>query len=313
MKIQMDFTPTEFWKNFRLGTELSISGNFIYNGLYNFDLMSHFYYEDEAFEFLYNISVGIERLQKICIVLLEHSDNTNQEEFEESLISHNLDDLNQRIEKHRKINLGKNHKKLISLLTKFYKSSRYEMYQMESVYRPNQSKLQLIKFLEESLDIEISVDMLGCTSNDDRIKKFVGKTVGKFCKEYYKIVKDECYRLRIFTYEIPYESKAFKIFMSEKYDFSEEKIVQKEILKYLIQSEIPKGFKDYLNEHSPLELEMYDTNYYLERLISFHKEYSIKGEIEELYTELDNVKERLEHLKPIGNSDFSFEFDNEEE
>lgn len=60
MKIQMDFTPTEFWKNFRLGTELSISGNFIYNGLYNFDLMSHFYYEDEAFEFLYNISVRIE-------------------------------------------------------------------------------------------------------------------------------------------------------------------------------------------------------------------------------------------------------------
>lgn len=58
------------------------------------------------------------------------------------------------------------------------------MYQLESVYRPNQSKLQLIKFLEESLDIEISVDMLGCTSNDDRIKKFVGKTVGKFCKEY---------------------------------------------------------------------------------------------------------------------------------
>lgn len=58
---------------------------------------------------------------------------------------------------------------------------------------------------------------------------------------------------------------------------------------------------------------MYDTNYYLERLISFHKEYSIKVEIEELYTELDNIKERLEHLKPIGNSDFSFEYDNEEE
>ena len=29
-----DWSPTEFWKNFRLGSELSISGNFIYNGLY---------------------------------------------------------------------------------------------------------------------------------------------------------------------------------------------------------------------------------------------------------------------------------------
>lgn len=309
----MDFTAIEFWKNFRLGTELSISGNFIYNGLYNFELMSHFYYEDEAFEFLYNISVGIERLQKICIVLLEHNENTNQEEFERSLISHNLEDLNQRIEKHRKINLGKNHKKFISLLTKFYKSSRYEMFQMESIYRPNQSKLQLIKFLEESLDIEISVDLIGCSPNDDRIKKFVGKTVGKFCKDYYKIVRDECYRLRIYTYEIPYESKAFKIFISEKYDFNEEKIVQKEILKFLLQSEVSKDIKNYLNEHAPLKLEMYDTNYYLKHLISFHKEYSIKSEIEELYTELDNIKDRFEHLKPIGNSEISFEFDDEEE
>ena len=311
--MKTDFTPTEFWKNFRLGTELSISGNFIYNGLYSFELMSHFYCEDEAFEFLYNISVGLERLQKICIILLEHKDDTNQEEFEESLISHNLDNLNTRIEKYRNINIGKNHKKLLSLLTKFYKSSRYEMYQMESVYRPNQSKLQLIKFLEESLDIKISVEMIGCTSNDERIKKYIGKTVGKFCKEYYRIVKDECYRLRIFTYEIPYESKAFKIFMSEKYDFSEEKIVQKEILKYLIQSEIPENLKEYLQEQPPLELEMYDTNYYLNRLISFHKEYSIKGEIEELYTEVENVKERFEHLKPIGNSDVSFEYYDEEE
>ncbi len=309
----MSFTPTEFWKNFRLGTELSISGNFIYNGLYSFELMPHFYYEDEAFEFLYNISVGLERLQKICIVLLEHKDDTNQEEFEESLISHNLDDLNTRIENHKKINIGKTHKKLISLLTKFYKSSRYEMYQMQSVFKPNQSKVQLIKFLEESLDIEISVDMLGCTSNDERIKRFIGKTVGKFCKEYYQIVKDECNRLRIFTYEIPYESKAFKIFMSEKYDFSEEKIVQKEILKYLIQAELPKNFKEYLKTHPPLELDFYNTNYYLNHLFSFHKEYSIKGEIEELYTDFDNIKERLEHLKFIANPDVNFEFDEEEE
>jgi len=309
--MKMDFTPAEYWKNFRLGTELSISGNFIYNGLYSFELMSHFYYEDEAFEFLYSISVGLERLQKICIVLLEHKDGTNQEEFEESLISHNLENLNIRIGKHKKINFGKNHKKLLSLLTKFYKSSRYGMYQMKSVYRPNQSKLQLIKFLEETLDIEISTEIQGCTPNDDRIKKYVGKTVGKFCEEYYKIVKEECSRLRIFTYEIPYDSKAFKIFMSKKYDFREEKIVQKEILKYLIQSELPENFKEYMQEHPPLQLEMHETNYYLNRLISFHKEYNIKGEIEELYSEIEDIKERFEHLKPIGNSDISFDYEEE--
>jgi len=303
----MSFTPTEFWKNFSLGTELSISGNFIYNGLYCFELMPHLYYEDEAFEFLYNISVGIERLQKICIILLEHDDDTNQEEFEGSLISHNHNDLHTRIEKHKTINLGKPHKKLLSLLTKFYKSSRYEMYQIQSVYKPNQSKLELIKFLEESLDMEISVEMIGCTPNEPRMKKFIGKTIGKFCKEYYQIVKDECSRLNIYTYEIPYESKAFKIFMSEKYDFQEEKIIQKEILKHLIQTELPKNFNNYIKSQLPLELECYNLNDYIQYLFSFHKEYSIKGEIEELYTDLDSVKERLEYLKPIAHPDVRFE------
>jgi acyl carrier protein len=308
----MSFTPSEFWKNFRLGTELSISGNFIYNGLYSFDQMPHFYYEDEAFEFLYNISVGIERLQKICIILLEHNDDINQEEFEKNLISHNHHALHSRIEKHKNFNLGKPHKKLLAILTKFYKSSRYELYQIQNVFKPNQSKLELIKFLEESLDIKISAEMVACTSNEPRIKKFIGKVIGKFCEEYYQIVVDECTRLKLFTYEIPYESKAFKIFMSKKYDFDNEKIIQKEILKYLIQGDLPKSFVNHIESKPPLNLNFYDLNYYLQYLFSFHKEYSIKGEIEDLYTELDNVKERIEHLEPIAHPDASFSFDEEE-
>ena len=56
--------PELFWKNFNLGTELQISGSFIYNALYHLDKMKNFRYEEDCFEFLYNISVGIERLQK---------------------------------------------------------------------------------------------------------------------------------------------------------------------------------------------------------------------------------------------------------
>ena len=230
-KNKMSFTPSEFWKNFRLGTELSISGNFIYNGLYCFELMPHFYNEDETFEFLYNISVGIERLQKICIILIEHNEEDNQHEFQKSLISHNHSDLHARIIKNKTINLGKSHLKFLSTLTKFYKSSRYSKFQIDSVYEQNTSKTELIKFIEESLEIDISIDMMNCTENDLKIKQFIGKTIGKFCKEYYNIVKAECHKLNIYTYEIPPDSKAFKIFMSEKFDFGDEKIIQKEILK----------------------------------------------------------------------------------
>jgi hypothetical protein len=85
--------PNWFWKNWRMGTELQISGSFIYNAILCLDQMETFYYEEECFEFLYNTSVGIERLLKICIILTEHDKINNQEEFEQSLITHNSTEL----------------------------------------------------------------------------------------------------------------------------------------------------------------------------------------------------------------------------
>ena len=67
--LQMD--RSEYWKNFKLGKELDISGRFIYNGLQCFHHLEHFCYEEEIFEFLYNVSVGIERLLKVCVILIQ--------------------------------------------------------------------------------------------------------------------------------------------------------------------------------------------------------------------------------------------------
>ncbi len=128
--------PHLFWKNFRLGTELQVSGSFIYNALYALENMETFYHEHECFEFLYNISVGIERLQKIAIILIEHNENKSQEEFEKSLITHNNLELLHRIKKVRKLNLGKQHNKFLALLDQFYNSARYDRYNLYSVYRP---------------------------------------------------------------------------------------------------------------------------------------------------------------------------------
>ncbi|MEO8149461.1 MAG: hypothetical protein ABI723_17610 [Bacteroidia bacterium] len=91
-----------FWKNFRLGTELQISGSFIYNGLYALNNMETFYYEEECFELLYNLSVGLERLMKVAVVLIEHDSTESQEEFEKTLITHNHFELLNRIKKKTK-------------------------------------------------------------------------------------------------------------------------------------------------------------------------------------------------------------------
>lgn len=64
-------------KNFNMVTELDVSGTFIYEGIKQFNRIEVFLIESEIFYFLYNISVGIERLQNILLVLLEKIDSIN--------------------------------------------------------------------------------------------------------------------------------------------------------------------------------------------------------------------------------------------
>jgi len=307
-----NFTPSEFWKNFQLGTELSISGNFIYNGLYFFDTMQHFCYEDEIFEVIYNLSVGIERLQKVTLILLEHNDNVDQTSFESKLITHNHSELNNRIIKYRKINFGKQHLEFLSLITRFYKTNRYEKFNLDSIHKFIEERNEFITYIEKSLNIDISIDFMGCTSNSNTIKKFIGNIVGKFCKEYFEIIKEECHRLNIYITEFPNNSKGLRIFWGEKYTFFEDRQIKKEIIKYLVQSKLPDGFTNFINEEPPLELEYYQVNHYINYLIDFHKTSGIKGEIEELYSEIKNTSKRIRHLDFIGDSDIDFEYNEDE-
>ena len=48
-----------YWKSLNLCKEVSLAGILIYNGLKAFDEMDSFQNEEEIFDFLYNISVGI--------------------------------------------------------------------------------------------------------------------------------------------------------------------------------------------------------------------------------------------------------------
>jgi hypothetical protein len=79
----------EWWKNFRLREELSVSGAFIYNGLRRFHVLHKLDHADDLLELFYHLCVGVERLMKIVIVLIEHDDAADQEAFEESLVTHN--------------------------------------------------------------------------------------------------------------------------------------------------------------------------------------------------------------------------------
>lgn len=295
-----------FWKNWRLGTELQISGSFIFNGLSTLDKMENFNYEEECFELLYNLSVGFERLMKIAVILLEHDTTISQEEFEKTLITHNHFELLNRIKAKKKFVIGKTHNKFLNLLDIFYKSIRYERFNIQSIYKPSQDKSQLVKFITDELKIEFCSDFR-MIKNTKQIRKFLGKIVGKFTKQLYGIVKEEAYRIGTFTYELTYNSKAFKIYIAEEFDFEKEKQAQREVMLFLLKTKKSKEFQSYLNGIEHLDFEQNHTNKYIESIFKFNLDRQVMNELEYIYEEDKPNYNRNEYLKVLG-TDIDIEY-----
>lgn len=315
MRLNVSFNdPNYFWKNFRLGTELQISGSFIYNALYTLDNMQTFYHEAECFEFLYNVSVGLERLQKIVVILLEHDINGSQEEFERSLITHNHLELLHRIKKKQKLNLGKQHIKFLGLLDSFYNTARYDRYNLSSVYRPPQDQRGFIQFISDELKVDIKTGLPFSTGVTDKMRKFIGKLIEKFTTQLYDLIRNEAYRLGTATYEIAHNSKAFKIFIAKEFDFRKEKLMQREVSLFLLKNLPEDGLKKYINQLEPLEFGQLHTNQYFESMFNYHNDRSVMDEMEYLYEENKIKHSRVEEVMAIGsNTNFDhFEYFDEE-
>lgn len=295
-----------FWKNFRLGTELQISGTFIYNGIFCLDNIEYFRYEEECFEFLYNISIGIERLQKILIILLEHDSIESQEKFEKSLITHNHLDLLKRIKANQQLNFGNTHTKFLGLLTHFYKSVRYERFNINSVYKPSQDKEKLVDFITNELKVKLTERPLRELENTEQVKRFLGKSIKKISITLYELIIKETARLGLFTHEVRYNSKSYKIFIEQEFEFMNERLMQREVFLNLIKNFPHDELKKFIDNIIPLPFEQCQTNHYIKSILNIHKSGVVKDEMLYLYVEDRPSKDRLNALLAIG-SDLNFD------
>jgi len=300
-----------FWKNFNLGTELQVSGSFIYNGLLVFDEMESFYREEEIFEFLYNISVGIERLLKINVILIEHTNEINQDVFFKSVKNHNHQKLLKSISNKYKLKESKSKNAFIQLLNNFYNELRYDRYTNKDSINNNKEKKSLINFLEKYLKIKISNEFLNVSQNDRTTKQFIGEVVKSIVVEQYEIIRKEASRLNIYTYEIRYNSKAYKIFMMEQFTFEFENRVQKELFIKFLANDKNSPLISFVKEIEPLEFDNYDENYYVKCMLSKLAVLNLDGELDVLDENIENLEERTDFLDGIGND--MVRFDSEED
>lgn len=304
----------QFWKNFKLGTELDISGRFIYNGLRYFHEMETLYYEGEVFEVLYNLSVGLERLLKIAVILSEHDKSKNQDEFEKSLITHNHLELLKRLKDKYKIKIASPHNEFLQMLSVFYKSHRYGRFSIASIGTASQEKLSFHAYLKKHLKIEINDEFpFSITPNSSKFKKFIGRIVGKISTQLFDIIAKEATRLNIYTNEIRYGSKAAKIFLSNKFEFSDEDVLWKELLIYFLNHHETSDYIEFIKSIEPLEFDPGLVGDYLQCFGSDEKKLDVIDELETLYEDLEKPGDRLHALSIVGNPSVCFDMNYNEE
>lgn len=288
-----------FWKNFRIGEELNIAGRFIYNGLRCCHEMEHFHHEDEVFEMMYHLSVGLERLLKVAVVLAEHDDSMDQEEFEKSLITHtHLVLLNRAAAKHD-LRLSGQHKEFLNLLGTFYKSQRYGRYNIGST--SGAERKAICSFVGKHLKIVIHDEFpFNITPNCPRIRRFIGRVVGKISTVLFDAITRDAGRLNIFTDEIRYDSKAAKIFLCQDFTFEKEALLVKELLLHFMKAEATTGHIGLLKQLEPLEFDIGLDAEHIQALLSDEKKINVIGELDALYSDSKKRKDRWELLDLIG-------------
>lgn len=307
-----------YYQNFNLGTELDIAGEFIYNGLSTMYAVD--YYNDYAplFTSLYNISVGIERLQKVVYGLWGLHSNISNSEFENSIRNHSHTGLHSDIKKvieddllKDKLDFSPRENEFLLLLQEFYNSLRYERFNIIN-NKGNEKKL-LREFLNKYS--EISEGLSGAVENNDKTKRMIGRTVGKIAKVYYSLIVTRAHQLNIYTYELRANSKAESIFLdsSDSKDYlsyrnSMKTLAFKELLVYIRNSKEKNSFFEFLDSIEPLELEPSLINGYIYDFLNGSTSQELVDYVEECYGEIDNKKERKELVNLVGTPYVEFDF-----
>jgi len=258
--------------------------------------------------------VGLERLIKIAIVLYEHKDDIDQQDLESSLMTHNHLELLARLEKHQKLNFGKPHTGLLSLLSTFYKSYRYDRFTLSSVFDIKKERRTIFSWLESNLGVKFSDDTsIFGNPNDDRYRRFVRRTVLKVSKSIFDVIKDKARSLNLYTYELRHGSKAESVFLREV-DISDEDVLWKELLLFFMNTRGSSGYLKFLREIEPLDFDPGLASDYLDCFKSNSKKALVMGELEHLYEEsVQDVKERLELMQVIGSPNVFFDEDEDDE
>lgn len=305
------------YKNFNMVTELDIAGEFIYNGIHEFCRLKYISNEGPTFASLYNMAVGIERLEKIVYVLWTLDDEVDETKFEKKLITHSHTGLRDKIKEVLKIHnenieFSKQENALFELLCGFYNTARYMRFNIDGDW---DKELELIRtFLKsDSNYVKNNTEFFygSRIEANENVKKLFGRTLKSIAAKYYELVIKGSSKNQTYTYELRADSKASKIFYSQESSLINqynEYLAVKELLIYLRNSKDKTGFLKYVDEIEPLEFDPTNLITYLNNITRGIIPQELVDEAEYLYEELDKPYDREKLVSLFAEENVMFEF-----
>lgn len=301
------------YKSFNMANELDVAGEFIYDGLQTLNEMSCIEESASLFSFLYHVSVGIERLQKIIVVLCENITVEDYEGFEKSLITHSHSELSERIAKHMTSKFNAKENDFLQVLTVFYKKVRYNRFAVNASGCKEEKVLSnyVEKYLEKNrLRYHFITNKIIVEEN---VRGIIGRVIGNISKKYYSFLKEKARENNTYSYELRTCSKAEKIFLSNsrKNSLQDLKVTEMTVLKeffvYLRNTKNTSAALRYIEKVKPLDIDAALLNDYISELVLGTVSQGLIDEVETLYEENEYSIERMREVGAIGDTDVLFE------
>jgi hypothetical protein len=156
----------------------------------------------------------------------------------------------------------------------FYRTFRYDRFSLSSVPGLGKERDALCGFFAKHLGVEFGDrDSIFGIPNDARYRKFLRKTVQKISTEMYQVIVTRAGELNLYTYEVRDGSKAQTIFL---------------------------GYLQFLRDIPPLDFDPGLVDEYLDCFQSDAAKAFVRDQLEHLYQELDDTRDRLKLMDVIG-------------
>lgn len=304
--------------NYSLVKEVEIAGVQIWKAIEDINQVfipknSNYIVVDYLFTSWYQAAQGVERLLKILIQLMYYDNNSyNKSKVNELLFGHNHVAMYEFIDKDLQLSYGKNERKFLELLSKFYNEGRYNRF---SYSENNILELKILQDFGKNIKEE---------RFDEEVKHLYAKTLGKISHKLYKCISELSSKLNIYVYELNCDSVAnyalHDYYRDDLYEILKEiENSKRELLWYILNMGKDINFSEFGEKIEALPFDDMGYQKFLEELVcNINSGSSIYNFVSSEYDEMvaedkEKWKERLKFIELIGNSNIYLEEESDEE